>query len=117
MQQKNRFITTAALTLGLCLMAGPAWASNAFSFTNDADDTIKVWCTGSTTKTEVSSGSSQALSCSGNAAVQSTADEATGTTYTVTFDCATGETKSTSVDDGTGNEELALASVCASGSG
>ena len=117
MQKKNRVVTIAALALGLCLMAGPAWASNAFSFTNDTDGPIKVWCTGSTTLTEVSSGSSQALSCSGKAAVQSTASEATGTTYTVTFDCATGETKSTSVDDGTGNEELSLASVCASSSG
>ena len=117
MQQTSRFIITAVLTLGLCLVAGPAWASYAFNFTNDTDDTIKVWCTNTTTRTEVSSGSSQALSCSGTtAAVKSSADEATGTTYTVTFDCSTGEIKSTSVDDGSGSEELALASVCASSS-
>ena len=111
MKQQSRLATIAALTLGLSLMAGPAWAA-AFNVTNDSGDDIKRACTGSTTLTEVANGASSAFTCTGSAFVQATGDDAAGTVYTITHDCASNETKSTSVSAGTGSEELSLASTC-----
>ena len=120
MQKTSRFVTIAALALTLGLGPATVHAQGMvpltdvfYKVTNSSGSTIEYWCTGSTTTTDISHGSSSNFSCSGSFAVQLTASGATE--YTVSHNCSTGQTQGTTASAGTSTGELSLSTSCVYG--
>ena len=120
MKPQNRFLTIAALAL--CLGLGPVAAhaqgmvpldSLFYKVVNSSGKTIEWWCTGSTTTTDISNGSTSNFSYSGSFAVQLT--ESGATEYTVSHGCAVGQTQATTASAGTNTGELSLSTSCVYG--
>lgn len=115
MKQKSG--TIAALTLGLCLIAAPAWAAS-FNVTNSAGDTIKVNCTtGGPSPTgdsvELSNGTSTGdFDCSGQ--IETVLKKEKATSYSFSHSCTSGQTQNTTVSAGSSDGTLSLAHTCSS---
>ena len=117
MQQQNRVITTAALALGLCVFAAPAWASS-FQVTNSSGDTIKVNCTTGGPGTggdsvELSNGTSTSVfTCSGQ--IETVLKMKNATAYSFSHSCNSDRTHKTTVSAGSSTGTLSLAHTCSS---
>ena len=118
MKQQRKFITIAALALTLGL--GVAHAQNFISLTgsiykvtNSSGSTIKGWCSGATTTTDISNGSTKQFTCDGDLVVEADGDGATE--YTISHACATAQTQATTATAGTNAGELSLATSCVYG--
>ena len=120
MKQRSSFVTIAALalTLGMGLAAAHAQGMVPlegffYKVTNSSGSTIEYWCTGATSTTDISNGSSSSFSCSDSFAVQLTASGATE--YTVSHNCSVGQTQGTTASAGTNTGELSLSTSCVYG--
>ena len=117
MKQKRRFVTTAALALGFCLVATHAWAAS-FQVTNSSGGTIKVNCTTGNASlggdsVELSNGSSTVVfTCSGQIETVLKMDKATS--YTFSHSCTSSQTHKTTASAGSSSGTLSLAHSCAS---
>ena len=113
MQQKNRVITIAVLTLGLCLVAGHAHAiMEAFRVGNSTGEALNVGCS-STSYDELANGSSVAKVCNDSIYIELATGSST-TAYTVTYGCASNQVQGISAALGTNAGELNLTTGCTS---
>ena len=63
MSKQYRFVTIAALVLGLGLIATPAWADD-FKITNSSGGTVSFGCSSAAGTWTVNNGSSSTFGCS-----------------------------------------------------
>ena len=117
MKQHSRIVTAAALALGLCLFAAPAWASS-FQVTNSSGDTIKVNCTTGGPGTggdsvELSNGTSTSVfTCSGQ--IETVLKQDGATPYSFSHNCNSNQTHKTTASAGSSTGTLSLAHTCSS---
>lgn len=114
MKQQNSYGTIAALTLGLCLVAAYALASDAssdavYDLINSSGGTIQAKCTGDSSYSDVANGTTQSFTCSGNLAVRVAG--ATQSLYNISRQCYGGPTEVT-VTAGANAGELNFSLTC-----
>ncbi len=106
--------TIAALTLGLCLVATHAFASDAssdaeYDLINSSGGTIQAKCTGDSSYTDVANGTTSSFTCSGNLAVRVAGS--TQSVYSISRQCYGGPTEVT-VTAGSSADELSFSLMC-----
>ena len=115
--KQSRFVTIAALALGLFLVAAPAWAAS-FQVTNSSGDTIKVNCTTGSAdlnndSVELSNGSSSVVfACSGQ--IETSLKMAGATGYVFSHSCTSTQTQKTTASAGSSTGTLSLSHSCTS---
>ena len=107
----QRFITIAALTLALCLIAGPAWAV-IYGLTNSSGGAVEARCSENSSYSNISNGTTTNFTCTGSLAVRVAGS--TSLPYLVPFQCNAGQGQTVTATAGSSTGTLSFSVSCAS---
>ena len=117
MSKQYRFVTIAALALGLGLLATPdrantqtQTASGDFKITNSSGGTVSFGCSSAAGTWTVNNGSSSTFGCSSGTFSAKSVDSTSS--YTVNDACASTQRHHTTASAGTNAGELSLSHAC-----